>query len=84
MFIFEGVEGYSEGDDYPVGYDGKTNMGDYFRHLMPTIFATIEDFPRELWKGIAVSKTLDFAKDQVIFNQDISLHFTLTAEDLKK
>lgn len=79
LFIYEAIEGNKEGDDYPVGYEGKTTMGDYYRYLMPTVYATIEDFPKELRQGIAVSHTLDFSKDRLIFNHDIDKHFTQTA-----
>lgn len=75
IFIYEAVEGNAEGEDYPIGYEGTTVMGDYYRHLMPTIYATIDDFPKELWHGIAVSKTLDFTKDRLIFSKDINKHF---------
>lgn len=79
IYIYQAIEGNKEGDDYPVGYEGKTTMGDYYRYLMPTVYATIEDFPKELRHGIAVSHTLDFSKDRLIFNHDIDKHFTQTA-----
>lgn len=82
IFIYQAVEGNQEGDDYPVDYDGETKMGDYYRYLLPTIYATIDDFPRELWNGIALSKTLDFTKDSVVFNNDINQHFTNVVSDL--
>lgn len=69
IFIYQAIEGNKEGDDYPVGYEGETKMGDYYRYLIPTIYGTIEDFPKELWYGIAVSQTLDFTKDKLIFNE---------------
>lgn len=82
IFIYQAVEGNQEGDDYPVGYEGETKMGDYYRYLLPTIYATIDDFPRELWNGVALSKTLDFTKDRVVFNNDINQHFTNVVSDL--
>lgn len=78
IFIYQAIEEDIEIKDYPIGYEGTTVMGDYYRHLMPTIYATIDDFPKELWHGIAVSKTLDFTKDRLIFSKDINKHFTLT------
>lgn len=74
-FIYEAVEGSKEGEDFPVGYDGFTKMGDYFRHLMPTVYGSISDFPKELWHGIAVSNTLDFTKDRVLDNNKINEYF---------
>lgn len=76
IFIYQAIEGNKEGEDYPVGYEGKTKMGDYYRYLMPTIYATINDFPKELWHGIALSNTLDFTQDRLIFNNDINQYFT--------
>lgn len=75
FFIYHGVEGSFEGEDYPVGYDGKTKMGDYFRYLMPTIYASIEDFPKELRHGIAVSEVIDFTVDRLLDNDRISEYF---------
>ena len=53
-FLYNAVDGYSDGEDYPVGYEGQTKMGDYFRYLIPTVYASISDFPKELWHGIGV------------------------------
>ena len=75
-FLYFAVDGYNEGDDYPVGYKGPTKIGDYYRYLLPTIYASIEDFPKELWHGIAVSDTLDFTKDRVLDNDKINTYFT--------
>lgn len=75
FFVYHGVEGSREGEDYPVGYEGETRMGDYFRYLMPTIFASIEDFPQELRQGIAVSSTVDFSFDRVLNNNLINTFF---------
>lgn len=74
-FLYFGVEGYNEGDDHPVGYNGATKMGDYFPYLVPTVYASIEDFPKELWHGIAVSDTVDFTKDRVLDNDKINTYF---------
>lgn len=75
FFVYHSVEGNSEGEDYPVGYIGDTKMGDYFRYLVPTIYASIYDFPKELWHGIAVSDILDFNKDRVLDNNQINTYF---------
>ena len=74
-FVYFAVEGSQQGEDYPVGYNGTTKMGDYYRYLVPTIYASIEDFPKELWHGIAVSDTLDFTKDRVLDNDKINTYF---------
>lgn len=75
FFIYQAIEGNNPGDDYPVGYDGETKMGDYFRYLIPTIYASIEDFPEELRHGIAVSDTVDFTVDQLFDNDKINVYF---------
>ena len=76
MFLFEGLEGYSKGEDYPIGYDGETQMGDYYRFIVPTVFATIEDIPAPLRHYIVVSNTIDFTKDRLLDNNKISEYFT--------
>lgn len=75
FFVYHGIEGSVEGEDYPVGYDGKTKMGDYFRYLMPTVYASIEDFPEEIRHGIAVSDTVDFTNDRLLDNDKINEYF---------
>ena len=75
FFEYFAVEGNKEGEDYPVGYSGKTKMGDYYRYLVPTIYASIEDFPKELRHLIAVSPVLDFASDRVLKNEKINYYF---------
>lgn len=69
-FVYFAIEGSNQGEDYPVGYNGATKMGDYYRYLVPTVYASIEDFPQDLWHGIAVSDTLDFTKDRVLDNDN--------------
>ncbi|OWO81604.1 hypothetical protein B5C26_13220 [Photorhabdus luminescens] len=76
FFVYHGVEGSYEGEDYPIGYDGETKMGDYFRYLMPTIYASIDDLPKELHRGIAVSDTVDFTVDRLLDNDLINTYFT--------
>lgn len=75
FFVYHGIEGNIEGEDYPVGYDGETKMGDYFRYLIPTVFASIDDFPEELQHGIAVSNTVDFSIDRLLDNNCINEYF---------
>ncbi len=75
-FVYYAVEGNSEGEDYPVGYVGDTKMGDYFRYLVPTVYASVEDFPTQIRHGIAVSEVLDFTRDRVFDNDRINTYFT--------
>jgi hypothetical protein len=75
FFEYQAIEGSFEGEDYPVGYNDKTKMGDYFRYLMPTIYASIEDFPEELRHGIVVSDIIDFTNDRLLDNDKINDYF---------
>lgn len=75
MFLYFGVEGSSPSEDYPVGYEGTTQMGDYFRFLVPTVFASVDDFPQPLRRGIAVSTIIDFEKDRLLDNRQINTWF---------
>ena len=84
VYIYHAVEGNKEGEDFPVGYDGLTKMGDYFRYLVPTVFGGIHDFPKELWSAIAVSDTLDFTVDRVLDNNKINDYFTYCADEVKE
>jgi len=79
FFVYHAIEGNKEGDDYPIGYNGETIMGDYFRYLMPTIYGSIEDFPEELRKYIVVSENLDFTIDRILINNQINTYFTRLA-----
>lgn len=76
-FVYHAIEGSQQGEDYPVGYEKDTKMGDYFRYLIPTVYASINDFPEELWCGIAISNTLDFTKDRVLYNSKINEYFPI-------
>lgn len=82
FFFYEALDGYNEGDDYPIGPEGvykeKTKKGDYFRFLQPTIYGNIEDIPEELREVIAVSETLDFTKNRLLDNNLISSYFSRT------
>ncbi|UBX48236.1 hypothetical protein LDO51_13855 [Providencia alcalifaciens] len=75
MFCYEALELPSEGDNYPIGYDGETKMGDYYRFIVPTVFSTIEDIPLPLRQYIVVSSTIDFTKDRLLDNDRISEYF---------
>lgn len=50
-------------------------MGDYFRFLQPTIYGSIEDFPKELRGLVAISKTVDFTVDRLLDNNLINTYF---------
>lgn len=76
FYIYQAIEGSMPGQDYPVGYHDNTNMGDYFRYLMPTIFASIYDIPEELRNGVAVSETVDFMDARLLDNSKINEYFT--------
>lgn len=76
IFIYQAIESFNDSDGHLVEYNKRTIIGDYYRYLLPTIYASIYDFPRELWKGIAVSNSLDFTKDRLIANKDIDNYFT--------
>ncbi|MEA3236215.1 hypothetical protein OP492_16320 [Pseudomonas mosselii] len=75
FFVYPAVEGSREGEDFPVGFDGPTSMGDYFRFLVPGEYASIEDFPESLRAGIVVSQTLDFNSKQVLSGKCINEYF---------
>ncbi|MCO6560855.1 hypothetical protein BGI40_08795 [Snodgrassella communis] len=75
LFVYYAVEGCTPGEDFVVGYKGKTKMGDYFRFLIPTVYASIDDFIKELRPAIAVSDTVDFTKDRLFDNDKISEYF---------
>ncbi|MFP8964989.1 hypothetical protein ACKC9G_00220 [Pokkaliibacter sp. CJK22405] len=78
LYLFRGIEGYKEGDDTPVGYNGTYSMGDYYRHLIPSIFSEISDFPEPLRKYVCVSETVDFQKDRLLSNELIDSYFPKT------
>lgn len=75
VFIYFAVEGNYPGEDYPVGYDGESEMGDYYRYLVPTVYGSIDDFPDELKSGIAVSDSIDFTVDRLIPSKSINQYF---------
>lgn len=75
IYVYEAVEGSCEGEDFPVGYDDVSKMGDYFRHLVPNKLTTISDIPERIRNIIVVSKTLDFSKLRLLPNDEINFHF---------
>lgn len=75
FFVYHAVEGSIPGEDYPVGYEGETEMGDYFRYLVPTKFSNVGEFPVSLRKGFVRSEDLDFMSNRVIENSKINEYF---------
>ncbi len=75
IYVYHAVEGDRPGEDFPVGFDGESNMGDYFRFLSPTIVADIDDFPHELRKGIAKSEVIEFSNSKIIRSHDLNIVF---------
>jgi len=75
FYVYHGVEGDNPGVDYPVGYSGESEMGDYFRFLVPTKFAGIKEFPEFLRKGIVVSNEVDFSTDRLLRSSLINDYF---------
>lgn len=76
FFVYHGVEGDNPGVDYPVGYSGVTEMGDYFRYLVPTIFSGVGDIPNALHLGLVKSDSFDFEKDQLLRGDQVDYHFS--------
>lgn len=76
LFVFHAVEGSKPNEDFPVGCNIKTEMGDYYSFLVPTVYGKIDDFPERLREVVAVSDSLDFRIDKIIKNDKINLHFT--------
>lgn len=62
FYVYHGVEGSLPNEDYPVGYEGQSQIGDYFRYLLPTITASIEDIPAPLRGCIAVCESFEFSE----------------------
>lgn len=60
----------------PVGYEGENKIGDYFRFIVPSIYASIEDIPEDLRKYVVVSDNIDFTKDRLLDNNKINDYFT--------
>lgn len=74
VFVYYGFLDYEE-NYFLVDYIGKIKTGDYYRSYLPTIYASIEDLPKELWPVIVVSDTVDFTKDRIFDNDKISEYF---------
>lgn len=59
-------------------------MGDYYRYLVPSIYANIHDIPQDLWCAIAVSDNLDFTQDRLLDNDQINHYFKYRADEVYK
>lgn len=70
-FVYHGLEGDIAGADYPVGYAGAVEMGDYFRYLVPGAPAAVIDFPERVRRYFVVSDSVDFKKDGLIASASI-------------
>jgi len=79
LFLFDAIRGYRPNCDYPVGYEGETQAGDYFSFLMPTDYATLDDIPEVFHSVIAKSDELDFTQTDLIKKQDIHKYFKKSA-----
>lgn len=79
LFLFDAIRGYRPNCDYPVGYEGETEIGDYFSFLMPTDYATLDDIPEVFHSVIAKSNELDFTQTDLIKKQDIHRYFKESA-----
>lgn len=84
FIIYHAVDGDNEDMDYPVGYSGRTKMGDYFRYLVPSIYVNTNDIPKDLWCAIAASDNLDFTKDRLLDNDQINSYFKYRVDELYK
>ena len=62
FYIYHGVEGNVPGEDYPVGHQGESDMGDYFRYLMPSVKGGMHEIPELLRGVITVCETLEFSE----------------------
>jgi hypothetical protein len=45
FYVYHALEDYVSSGDNPIGYEGDAEIGDYFRYLIPTVYASMEDFP---------------------------------------
>jgi hypothetical protein len=70
-FVYHAVEGAEEGQDYPVGYEGSSKNGDYFRYLVPAVYAGVEDFPLALRRFIVFSDKVDFEEDRLFESERV-------------
>ncbi|MGJ7500265.1 hypothetical protein ACSFBF_07885 [Variovorax sp. ZT5P49] len=75
MFVFEALDHGNIPDEFPVGYSGKCENGDYYKHLSPTIFSRIEDIPFPLRGIVAKSDLLDFSRVDLISRNEIRKSF---------
>ncbi|HEL7725349.1 TPA: hypothetical protein UL584_001892 [Stenotrophomonas maltophilia] len=75
MYLFFAVEGNAVGDDYPVGYDGPVEMGDYYRYLVPEVCSSINDFPEELRGAFVRARSIEFSKDRLLKGGLVDVYF---------
>lgn len=66
LYVYHAIEGTLPGEDYPVGYDGPSKMGDYYRHVIPTIRATVDDIPEQYRQFVAQSDAVSFESDRLL------------------
>lgn len=71
MFVFEALDRGNIPDEFPVGYSGVCGNGDYYKHLSPTVFSSIEDLPSPLRRVVVKSSALDFSRVDLISSKDI-------------
>ncbi|MGQ7860027.1 MULTISPECIES: hypothetical protein [unclassified Pseudomonas] len=76
VYIYHAIEGSVSGEDFPSGYDGESKMGDYFRYLIPSVKAGIEDIPFELRGIVVVSDSLEFSDVSFWSGSSIDEHFS--------
>jgi hypothetical protein len=75
IYVYEALNHGDSPSERPVVYDGQVGNGDYYRHLIPTIFSTIDDIPVALRKIVAVSNTLSFSDAPLIDGDAVKIHF---------
>ena len=75
LYVYHALEGDMPGMDRPVGFDGDADMGDYFKFLSPTVFASIEDFPDKFRSVIAKSRRFKFSELKMIKTVDLNRVF---------
>lgn len=71
MYYYESLDHENIPGERPVGYIGEVDNGDYYRHLMPTVFSKIDDIPASLRAIVSMSNILDFSKAQLITKSEI-------------
>lgn len=75
FYLYHAVEGGFQGEDFPVGYQGEVEMGDYFKFLAPTVSSSIDDLPAELRGVVCISDMVDFEVKNMLSNVEINDFF---------